>query len=215
MDQKLLLLINSTLTSPGLDRFMATMSSFDFWAPFFIVGGLAVAVWGRFRARAFLVIALVSVAFADGFVGNQLKQAVDRPRPFQAISGVRQVDLAKASPRLLALGKPLRIRLAGQPELPVAGRSFPSSHAANTMCLAVLATLFFPRRGWLAILVALVVAYSRIYTGSHWPSDVAASVFLGAGIALLTAAVAEFGWRRQGAHVLPTLHHRYPSLLTS
>jgi undecaprenyl-diphosphatase len=197
-----------------MDRFMAVMSSFDLWAPFFIVGGLAIAVWGGFRARAFLVLALLSLAFADGLAANQLKQLVDRPRPFQTVNGVRQVDLAKASPRFLGLAKPLRIKIAAPTDPVESGRSFPSSHTANTMCLAMLTALFYPRRGWLAFVPALLVAYSRIYTGSHWPSDVLASLFLGAGIGLLSAVGAELCWRNQGLRVLPTLHHRHPSLLT-
>src|SRR4051812_45446628 len=40
MDRKLLLLINRQWTSPALDWIMAVFSSFDLWAPFFVLGAL-------------------------------------------------------------------------------------------------------------------------------------------------------------------------------
>jgi hypothetical protein len=47
--------------------------------------------------------------------------------------------------------------------------------------VALVAVCFFGVRVWWGFLVAALVAYSRIYTGSHWPSDVATSIFVGLG----------------------------------
>jgi undecaprenyl-diphosphatase len=213
MDQKLFLLINRVWTHPALDRLFAALSSFDFWLPVLLLLALLAAWRGGFRTRAFLLTAALTAGATDGLICAPLKRLTNRPRPGDVAEDVRQVDLAKATPRLLALLKPVKVRRSTPPAYAVPGRSFPSSHSANTMAIAVLAALFHPRRGWVAIVAALGVAYSRIYTGSHWPSDVAASVFLGTGIGLAAGLAAELAWRRWGARVLPRLRAEHPQLL--
>jgi undecaprenyl-diphosphatase len=213
MDQKLFLLINRVWTHPVLDRFMAALSSFDMWLPL-LIGAALLAAWrGGFRARAFLCTVAFTVALADGAVSNPLKRLTDRPRPADTMAGVRKLDLAKATPRLLAILKPPKVRTSKVPKERTPGRSFPSSHTSNTMAVALVATLFYPRRGWLAIFAALAVGYSRLYTGSHWPSDVAASVFLGAGLGVAGALLAELAWCKLAPRWLPALVKKYPSLL--
>ena len=61
--------------------------------------------------------------------------------------------------------------------------SFPSSHATNITASMLFLGLVYRR--WLAPLlaVALLVSFSRIYIGVHWPSDVLAGMALGAAIA--------------------------------
>ncbi|HDQ45384.1 MAG TPA: phosphatase PAP2 family protein, partial [bacterium] len=58
--------------------------------------------------------------------------------------------------------------LIGQPRSP----SFPSSHAANLAGMAVLFSLRYRKWMWIPISLALIVSYSRIYLGVHYPSDV-------------------------------------------
>jgi membrane-associated phospholipid phosphatase len=215
MDQKLLLLINHTWTTPALDRFMAVMSSLDFWLPLFLVAAVVVALRAGFRGRAFLLTGALILGINDGVIGNSLKHGVHRLRPHEAVAGVRQVDLGKAKPRVLALVKPLKILSSEQAADVGQGRSFPSGHVLDTMSIAVLAMLFYPRWGWLCLFVPLVVGYSRVYVGSHWPSDVAASVFIGGGATLLLATGAELLWRRQGRRLLPRLHAAHPTLFAA
>lgn len=61
--------------------------------------------------------------------------------------------------------------------------SFPSSHAANAFTLAwVLGARW--RRIWPAFLgVAVLVAFSRLYLGRHYLSDIVAGALLGAAVA--------------------------------
>lgn len=67
--------------------------------------------------------------------------------------------------------------------------SFPSGHATTSFALAVLA-LSITRGtrqawiGWLAIALALLIGYSRVYRGVHYPSDVLGGALLGALTAL-------------------------------
>jgi undecaprenyl-diphosphatase len=215
MDQELLFLINRQWTSPALDLFMAGVSSFDVWLPLVVVLGLWIVLRGSFRARAFLATAVLVVAINDGLVSRTLKRAVDRPRPHQSHNDVRQVDLAKAKPRVLALAKAPKVKLSRTNFEDVDGRSFPSSHTMNTVSAAIVAVCFFGARAWWVFLIPALVAYSRIYTGAHWPSDVLTSIFLGLGATLLWLAIAEWLWRTRGRNVLPRIHAEHPSLLAA
>jgi undecaprenyl-diphosphatase len=72
--------------------------------------------------------------------------------------------------------------------------------------------LFYRRWGWLYLFMAAAVSYSRIYVGAHWPTDVLASIFLGAGVGVLVTTTAERLWRKWGAAIAPRLHRVHPSL---
>lgn len=217
MDQKLLFLINREWTGPALDRFMALMSSLPAWMPLLVIAGLATLWRGGFRARAFVLTAGLIVGINDGLVAKTMKRAVDRPRPHQVLDGVRVVDLAKATPRLLAVAKPPKVKLseAADDLEKIEGRSFPSSHVMNMISAALVAACFYRRYGWLAFGPALLVSYSRVYVGAHWPSDVVTSIFLGLGATLLLLAICEMLWRRQAARFFPQLHAAHPSLFAA
>ncbi len=212
MDEKLLLLINRDWTSPTLDRVMAGASSFDAWAPLIIILVLILIIRGGFKMRAFVITAALLVGVNDGLISKSLKRLIDRPRPHQTHNDVRIVDLAKAKPRLLALFLPVKVKLSRSSLEDVEGRSFPSSHTMNTLAVALAGAAFFGWRAWLLFAIAALVAYSRIYTGSHWPSDVLTSLFLGAGSSLLLLALADAAWRRRGASLLPRIHAQHPAL---
>jgi undecaprenyl-diphosphatase len=212
MDQKLLFLINREWTGPALDRFMAVVTSAAFWMVPLILLGLALIVFGGFRARAFVVVALMAFVLNDSVVGNGIKRLVGRLRPFQSETGVRIVSLAP--PAWKGMFAPLQVYVTTGATGETSGRSFPSNHSSNTASVAFLVTMFFRRWGWLAFAPALLVAYSRVYLGVHWPSDVLAGIFVGCGVALLTLLLAEWSWRRFGARVAPKIAAQHPSLLS-
>jgi undecaprenyl-diphosphatase len=69
------------------------------------------------------------------------------------------------------------------------GSSYFSAHAANSMCLAVMALCFWRRLNPWILLAPLIVGYSRVYLAKHFPTDVLAGWAFGAvagwGLALL------------------------------
>jgi undecaprenyl-diphosphatase len=89
-----------------------------------------------------------------------LKAATDRARPFETIP---QADaLLKAT----------------------VGQSMPSGHAATSFAGAVILSYFLPRSAPYVFLLATAIAFSRIYVGVHYPSDVVAGAALGAAVGL-------------------------------
>jgi undecaprenyl-diphosphatase len=217
MDQSLFHLINVTWTSPVLDLPMATLSSWDFWWPIAVVAGLLAFVLGGFRARVAIVCIGLAVGFTDGIVIRTLKGVVERPRPYQVLDGVRILDLQKAKPRLraLALAQPVKLEISEPSIQPVTGRAFPSGHAANNFALAVVLAVFYRRWGWLYFIPACLVAYSRVYVGSHYPVDVGVAALVGSACAFLVLALLEGIWRQLAPRAFPRLAERHPSLIAS
>ncbi|WP_432397950.1 bifunctional phosphatase PAP2/diacylglycerol kinase family protein [Pseudarthrobacter sp. L19] len=64
--------------------------------------------------------------------------------------------------------------------------SMPSGHSASAVAFAVGVGLVRPALGAALAPVAAGVAYSRVHTGAHWPSDVFFGSAIGAGAALMT-----------------------------
>lgn len=215
MDQQLLFLINREWASPGLDRLMAALSSWPVWWPILLLAGLGLLIGGGFHGRAFVALAGLAVAINDGLVVNLAKDWIGRPRPHEALAGVRTLDLGRATPRILAIGRPLRENFSTPKILPHRGKSFPSGHASNSFALAVVCAMFWRRWGGLAFLPAGLVAYSRVYVGAHWPLDVLTSVFLGMGIGILVVVGGEVAWRNVAPRLFPRLASAHPSLLPS
>lgn len=66
------------------------------------------------------------------------------------------------------------------------GYSFTSSHAANHFALSLILMLTIAKRRRVKLLLwlwAIIIAFSQIYVGVHYPLDVIAGGFLGVGIA--------------------------------
>ena len=71
------------------------------------------------------------------------------------------------------------------------GKSFPSGHTAAAFSTATSLAILYKK--WYIIAPAYLwstsVAYSRLYLGQHYPSDVLASAFIGSGSAWLSHKV--------------------------
>jgi undecaprenyl-diphosphatase len=212
MDKTLLLFINREWTNPFLDWLMATFTSFDVWLPILLVVVLLLLWRGNFQARSFVIVTLLTIGFTDGVFTQSMKKLINRPRPTQALAEVREVSLEKATPAILGVWEPVQVSLSKPPEGPVIGRSFPSGHAMNNTVIATLAVLFFGRLGALYIIPAGIVSYSRIYCGSHWPSDVIVSIVLGVGFSLTLASIVNFVYKRLVSRWFPKLYRDHPSL---
>ncbi|MEU3407315.1 phosphatase PAP2 family protein [Streptomyces sp. NPDC006670] len=121
-------------------------------------GGIAVALTalGAPRTRRAALRAAASLALASATVNSVGKWSVRRPRP-------------------LMEGVPL----VRQPAVAPWTTSFPSGHSASAFAFTAGLALESPVWGAAVAPLAASVAFSRVYTGVHYPSDVAAGALLG------------------------------------
>ncbi|MCX4778453.1 bifunctional phosphatase PAP2/diacylglycerol kinase family protein [Streptomyces sp. NBC_01264] len=127
-------------------------------------GGAAagIAVLGSTGARKAAVRGVASLALASATINTVGKWSVRRPRP--VLDGV-----------------PAARQLTTQPRT----TSFPSGHAASAFAFTAGVALESPLWGAALVPVAASVAFSRVYTGVHYPSDVLAGAALGVAAGLV------------------------------
>jgi undecaprenyl-diphosphatase len=146
------------------------------------VGVVAVAfLWRRCRASAFTLGVLVAAALT---VDTMLKVVVDRARP-------------------------------PNPAVSTGLGSFPSGHVIHAVIIfglvPFLLWILTNRPGVLRLgfvvfaVVVLLVAWSRVRLGAHWPSDVIASLFIGASLLLGAEQLLTSTWAAERCAMLG--HH--------
>ena len=139
-----------------------------------LLGALVLLPWRGVAGRRALGLMLLAVLLA-WLVARGLSAAWPTPRPF-------------------ALG------LGHQGLAHKATASFPSSHASVAFAfgLALWARWPYPQGSWLPLLLAALVAWSRVALGLHFPRDVVAGVLVGAlGWGLAVVAVRAVSYNRQ------------------
>lgn len=126
----------------------------------------AFLVYGHFKndQRTFFSgLEMISAQAMNGFATHALKISFERERPFNAYP----TEIIKHTG-------------AGS-------FSFPSGHTSMAFSTATSLSLLYPK--WYVVIPAYAwastVAYSRMYLGVHYPSDVLAGALIGSGISLL------------------------------
>jgi len=115
---------------------------------------LALAFAVAYR-RSALVVWTATVVLLASLTADVVKAATDRPRP--------DVDVLVPHPHT---------------------SSFPSGHAATSFAGATVLGLLLPRFRVPLYVLAVLIAWSRLYVGVHFPSDVLVGAVLGAGLGL-------------------------------
>ena len=151
-----------------LDPIMYYASNKLFWLPFYLV--LVYLIIPIFKKRSIFVLLAIGllILITDQTASHLLKNTVQRLRPSHEPALMGQIYLNNGGP-------------GGQ-------YGFVSSHAANAFALATFLALLLPKRfhflKYILFFWAILVAYSRIYNGVHYPGDVLVAAVLGGA----------FGW---------------------
>jgi len=150
-DTGLFLKLNG-LHSAWWDTAMLFFTRKESWLPLYLV--LLILIIRNFRGKSWLILVflLLGLVVSDQSC-NLFKELVERLRPGYdpAIKNLTHIVLRKGGEF-----------------------GFPSSHAANSFFVMVFTGYLFRNRLSLAILLiwALLVSYSRIYVGAHFPLDI-------------------------------------------
>ncbi len=164
MNFDLLKTINGWSGNSVLDAIMKIAASDLIFLSFGVVAVLCLRhLTAREIAPVVMVGASLAVAFGLGIVAAGLHP---EERPFAAHPGQ------------------LHQLIAHEP-----GQSFPSDHSTAAFALA-FATIVFVSQRWGAVLLgaAVLIGFSRVYGGVHYPGDVLGSIIV-AGIAIGGVAV--------------------------
>lgn len=173
-------LINRSWTSPFLDHFMPLISSLDVWKPFMFAGALWALILGGRPGRLFVLSILIGLLLGDVILSHALKHAFSRPRPRDIRDGAIVRSLSPGKPKLFHVFEPpLVVVCEPSKDLGRHGNSFPSSHVVNFFMFATVAFQFRRWAGFALGLVGFALAWSRIYCGAHWPSDIPPSILIG------------------------------------
>lgn len=178
-DTSLFFQVNGIESNP-LTSIMRTITNVDNWIPLLIGFILLLLWWGRTKPyvssgsrwkRAFasknpriVLLCMILATSASDQVCYHLKSNVTRSRPCFEENISAEVNY--------------RGDVYGN-------RSFPSAHSANSAALATTIALAYPPLAPFAVLVSILVGFSRIYLGVHYPIDVLTGWCIGALLGIL------------------------------
>jgi len=161
LDQQLFLFLNS-LHSPGWDKVMVLISAKLTWVPLYLFILVLLAIKYKKSLLLIIPIIILTITAADQLSVHAFKEVFMRLRPCH-------------EPSLEGLVHTVNDKCGGM-------YGFVSSHAANSFAAAVL-SIGLLRKKWFTVLMitwAVLVSYSRVYLGVHYPGDIIAGAALGA-----------------------------------
>ncbi|MEI6692102.1 MAG: phosphatase PAP2 family protein [Chlorobium sp.] len=171
-------LLNLHLVHPAADDLMVFLTSESLSGHIYILAALFIAARKGREGVAIICLILLAVGLADFVASGLFKPFFQRVRPCYALEHVRL--------------------LINQPN----SYSFASSHASNSAAAAVITWIFFHKGELIEklftiimFLYALLIAFSRVYVGVHYPGDVLTGMVIGVFSAALVYLLVSWLWK--------------------
>jgi membrane-associated phospholipid phosphatase len=158
--------------TPALDRLLVNVGRAASYSRLWLAIAGVLASTGGPRGKRAAAHGLASIAIAAAIANGPVKLLVRRQRP----------------------GRSSRPTLIAMPH----SSSFPSGHSAAAFAFATGVCLDLPQLTPVLAPLAIAVAYSRVHTGVHHPSDVATGAAIGIGAAGIVTV-----WRPPPPHGNP------------
>ncbi len=158
--------IHNNLTSPFMDAFMVFITTLGNGGAIWIVITVLMLLSKKYRKTGIMMtIGLVLCMLIGNVI---LKPHIARLRPFQIKEGI---DLLIKAPH---------------------DYSFPSGHTFSSILGGIIIFTRHKKAGIYALILAVLISFSRLYLYVHFPSDVIAGAILGALTALFSIKAAHF-----------------------
>jgi membrane-associated phospholipid phosphatase len=157
----------SRTSTPALDPLVAGLSRASDYQRLWLLGSAATALLGGRRGRRVAVRCLATAGLTSLSVDLLAKIAFPRARPRQTPDE-----------------HPMHVRRP-------TSSSFPSGHSASAFAFAATLSHEYPVLTMPATALATAVAYTRLHTGVHYPSDVIVGALLGTAIGSLVSVLTD------------------------
>lgn len=169
LDVKLMYFFNMTLSNPVFNWIMPIFNDDKGWQIPLGVLFILMMIFGNKKMRIIGAGAVLMLIFTDMIAAKLIKPYIGRIRPCNVLSGLN-VWHNKAW-----IVTPEQIT-----EVYKRSFSFPSNHAANSGGQGLWWSWAFPKFRVYILTLALMIGFSRVYTGVHYPFDLVGGWILGA-----------------------------------
>ena len=162
--------IRDNLSCAFMDVLMRIVSFLANAGWFWIVVGVTLSIIPKTRRMGFTVC--LALIFSFIFCNLTLKPLIDRVRPYDLADGIKLIITAPTD------------------------ASFPSGHTSVSFAAAGAIFAHSKKWGGCAIVLAALIAFSRLYLYVHFPSDVLGGIFIGTLCGVMSYYVLKVAYKK-------------------